>query len=222
MPDHTVDPTLVEDLGAALAIGILWFTSPLLRPWYSHWGLTGDEARRPLPGDEMVPHPTLEGTHAIRIHAPAEKVWPWLVQIGQEKGGLYSYEGLENLARCQMKNAGRIVPEWQNPQIGDNVRLGPKGYPLFRITGIDPGCALIMQACDPVKEQPGPASWVFWLEKIDSGATRLWSRQRNQFERTFGNLLMWRYLVDPPAFVMERRMLIGIKLRAEGHGNIEN
>jgi hypothetical protein len=210
-----LDPTPLEDVAAALSIAVLLVTSPLLRPLYSRWGLSAEEAAHPLPGDEIAPGANLVTTRAITIHAPASKVWPWLAQIGQEKGALYSFERLENLAKCQMKNAGRIVPEWQNTQVGDNVRLGPKGYPLFRIVGMQPGRALLMQACDPVKEQPGPASWCLILEEVDAHTTRLWTRNRNRYEPTFGNSLMWRVIVDPIAFIMERQMLIGIKRRAE-------
>lgn len=215
MPEKSFNPTVMEEAGAALAMAGLLLFSPLLRPWYSRWGLTAGEASRPLPGDEIVTQPFLQVTRAIRIQAPAEKIWPWLAQIGYGRAALYSYERLENLARCQMKNADWIVPEWQNPQVGENVRLGPKGYPLFRIVSIDPGHSLIMQACDPVKELPAPASWVFTLERLDAQNTCLWTRSRNGAEPTFGNLVMWRVLVEPLHFIMERRMLIGIKQRAE-------
>ena len=95
------------------------------------------------------------------------------------------------------------------------MRLGPKGYPLFRITSIVPGQALVMQACDPATEQPGPASWVFVIDQLGNDTCRLWTRSRNGSERTFSNLLIWRVIVEPIHFVMERRMLIGIKQRAE-------
>lgn len=215
MPRTFHDPSVLYEFGAALAIGALLVTSPLTHRWYSRWGATDEETRRPLPGDEISARPTLQTTRCITIHAPLEKVWAWVVQIGQEKGGLYSYTRLENLARCQMTNAGQIIPEWQNPQVGENVRLGPKGYPLYRVVAIEPCRALVLQACDPVKEEPGPASWVFILEALDAQTTRLITRSRNRYERNFGNTLMWRGMVDPMHFVMERRMLIGIQQRAE-------
>jgi hypothetical protein len=214
MPASRLDPTLLDETGAALAIGSLLLTSPLSHTWYGRWGASDDEARRRLPGDEIAEPPTLQTTRAITISAPPERVWPWIVQIGQEHAGLYSYTRLENLARCQMTNADQIVPEWQNPQVGEHVRLGPKGYPLYRIVAIDPCQALVMQACDPVKEAPGPASWVFILEALGDQSTRLITRSRNRYERSFANTLMWRGIVDPMHFVMERRMLLGIQARA--------
>jgi hypothetical protein len=215
MNETAKDPSILEEIGAAGAIAGMLLLSWLLRPWYSRWGAPKGEVDRPLPGDEIVPQPTLEVTRAITIQAKPEQIWAWLAQIGQEKGGLYTYQRLENLAGCRIHNAQQIEPQWQNPRPGDNVRLGPKGYPLFRITAVEPNRALIMQACDPAKEEPGPASWIFAIEPLTGGNCRLWTRSRNHFERTFGNLLMWRGIVEPIHFVMERRMLIGIKQRAE-------
>ncbi len=215
MKKQAKDPSILEEIGAAGAIAGMLLLSWLLRPWYSRWGTPKGEADRPLPGDEIVPQPTLEVTRAITIQAKPEDIWAWLAQIGQEKGGLYTYQRLENLAGCRIHNAQRIEPQWQNPRPGDNVRLGPKGYPLFRITAVETNRALVMQACDPAKEEPGPANWIFMIEPLTGGNCRLWTRSRNRFERTFGNLLMWRVIVEPIHFVMERRMLIGIKQRAE-------
>lgn len=215
MNKQAKDPSLVEEIGAAFAIAGTLLFSWLLRPWYSRWGSPHGEAERLLPGDEIVAEPTLEVTRAITIQAQPEHIWAWLVQIGQEKGGLYTYQHLENIAGCRIRNATRIDPQWQNPRPGDNVRLGPKGYPLFRIISIEPNQALVMQACDPVEEQPGTASWIFMIEPLGDGNCRLWTRSRNCFERTFANLMMWRVIVEPIHFVMERRMLIGIQQRAE-------
>ena len=217
MSKQANDPSLLEEIGAATAIGGMLLVSWMLRPWYSRWGVPSGEVQRPLPGDEMVPSPTLEVTRAILIKAPPKRVWPWLAQMGQEKGGLYTYQHLENLAGCRISNAMRIEPQWQDPKPGDAVRLGPKGYPLFRITAVETDRALVMQACDPVKEEPGPASWVFMVEPLDEETCRLWTRSRNSFERTFANMMIWRVITEPIHFVMERRMLIGIKQRAEAN-----
>lgn len=215
MPENSSNPTILEEIGAVINIGGILLFSWLLRPWYSRWGVPKGDDKRPLPGDGIVTQPMLEVTRAIEIQAPPERVWPWLAQLGQEKGGLYTYQRLENLAGCRIANASRIVPEWQNPLPGDAVRLGPKGYPFFRISSIEPKLALVMQACDPATELPGPASWVFVIERLGNRTCRLWTRSRNGSERTFVNLLIWRVVVEPIHFVMERRMLIGIKQRAE-------
>jgi hypothetical protein len=95
-----------------------------IRPWMLNWGASADDARRPLPGDELTPDDPIESTNAVTIDAPVEEVWPWLAQLGQDRGGFYSYEWLENLAGCRMHNADRIHPEWQRPrQIGETVKL---------------------------------------------------------------------------------------------------
>jgi hypothetical protein len=215
MTKQAKDPSILEEIGAAFGMASMLLFSWLLRPWYSRWGAPRGEAERSLPGDEIVPVPTLEVTRAITIQAQPEHVWAWLAQIGQEKGGLYTYQHLENLAGCRITNAMRIEPQWQDPRPGDNVRLGPKGYPLFRITAVQQERALVMQACDPVKEEPGSASWVFVIEPLAGSTCRLWTRSRNRFEGNFANLMMWRVIIEPIHFVMERRMLIGIKQRAE-------
>lgn len=98
----------------------------VIRPWHLEWGATVEEVKAPLPGDSLLPRATVQVTHAIAIHAEAEDVWPWLIQMDQGRGGFYSYTWLENLIGCQMKNADQINPEWQHLQIGDPVRLHPK------------------------------------------------------------------------------------------------
>ena len=95
---------------AAYTIGV--------RPWHRRWGATREEVARALPGDELVAAPVTSATHAITIRAPAGDVWPWLVQLGQNRGGLYSYQWLENLVGCQMRNTDRIIPELQHLQEG--------------------------------------------------------------------------------------------------------
>src|SRR5919108_5912683 len=111
---------------AALALYLL-----VVRPWMLRWGATDEDLRQPLPGDDLVPNPLTTSTRAITVNAPVEAVWPWLAQIGQDRGGMYSYEWLENLAGCQMRNADRIHPEWQHRAIGEVVKLHPAcGLPL--------------------------------------------------------------------------------------------
>ena len=102
-------------LGAAQVGGAL-VLSPLLRPWYNRWGATSAETHLPLPGDELVPLPMLGYTRAITIQAKPEKVWPWLAQMGQGRGGLYSYDGLENVAGCDIHSVDRIIPDLQKLQ----------------------------------------------------------------------------------------------------------
>ena len=204
------NPTLIEESFAALAIPACVLFSPLLRPWYRKWGATKDELTKSLPGDDQVPHPNMENTRSITIHAPVEDVWPWLVQMGQSRGGLYSYERLENLVGCEMENADHIIPEYQQLVVGDKILLAPEGGPPpFEVTDIVPGKAIILGGSEP------PTTWGFILEPVDQITTRLIIRFRQKYEPTLGNTIIWRIFTDPINFVMERKMLQGIKLRAE-------
>lgn len=214
---------LIVNLLGAIQVGGTLIASPLLRGWYNHWGASPAEVQQALPGDELVPAPLLGYTRAITIQAPAEGVWPWLIQLGQGRGGFYSYDGLENIARCHIHSAGRIIPEMQNPQTGELVRLGPKGYPCFAIVSIDPGRALVLISADPQSERPvelserkdkgySIATWQFVLQPLGESMTRLLVRQRLSFSPDL--TWVWR-LTEPVGFVMERKMMLGIRQRAE-------
>lgn len=210
MADSNFNPTIIEEGLGALAIAGCVVTSPLSRSWYSKWGATETEVSKSLPGDDQVPNPVLESTRAITIQAPVSEVWPWLVQMGQGRGGLYTYERLENLAGCDMHNADQIIAEYQHLVIGDKVRLVPEGRdPYFIVSAIEPGRALILAGDDP------PTTWAFILEPIDDHTTRLIVRWRQDYEPTPANVIGWRLVTDPITFVMERKMLQGLKARAE-------
>jgi hypothetical protein len=187
---------------------------PILLPWMMTWGASAEEARMPLPGDELVPHTTFQSTRAVTIVAPPERIWPWLVQIGQDRGGFYSYDWLENLVGADIHNAGRIVPEWQHRVRGDFVpSLRPdyaggrvRDIAGWRIGWLEPnrGFALI--------------GWgAFVIVPLDRDSTRLIVRTRSAavpgaFLGRFADIMFGR----PLHFVMERRMLLGIKERVEG------
>ena len=216
MTDKKFNPGIIEEGFGAIAIAASIVTSPLTRPWYSKWGATETEVNMSLPGDDIVPKPALETTRAITIQAPASEIWPWLVQLGQGRGGFYSYMKLENLAGCDIQNADRIIEEHQELKIGDKVRLGPEGYPAFDVAAIDPDVALILRG-DLPNPQSKPTTWIwtFYLDTIEENKTRLILRSRLDYEPNMGNTVMWRVFTDPIAFNMERKMLQGIKLRVE-------
>ncbi|MBI5668331.1 MAG: hypothetical protein HZC41_10015 [Chloroflexi bacterium] len=223
---YTDGTGLLENLFGAAFIGFMLLARPFLKGWMAHWGATDEEASRRLPGDGRVPNPLVLSTRAVTVHAPVAAIWPWIVQIGQERGGLYSYERLENLARCQMRNANRVAPEWAL-QVGDRVRLGPQGYPVHRVVQLEPDSYLVLAGADPKTEavaeiaDPPPASysnyvWSIVLEPLDEQNTRLIFRNRLDYcPRSFGWWLMWEALTEPIGFVMMRKMLLGIKARAE-------
>ncbi len=216
MNGNKFDPTLFEEGLGAAAIATSILLSPLLRSWYSNWGTTQEEGKMPLPGDDLVPEPVLVANRAITIAAPAAAVWPWLVQLGQGRGGFYSYQRLENLAGCRIRNAHQILPELQNLAVGDLVRLGPEGYPAFQVAAIHPGVSMILRGDLPSPQgKPTTWIWIFYLYPVDDQTTRLILRTRLEYERNFGNTMMWRAFTDPISFNMERKMLLGIKARAE-------
>lgn len=194
------------------------------RPWFRLWGATLEEARAELPGDRIVTR-AREGdvvTRAITIDAPADRVWPWLAQLGQDRGGFYSYELLEDLAGCRMQNADRVHPDLGKWQPGDKLWM----YPPDRLDGI--GHALL------VEYEPGRAlgfatrrvgtpasaaydgSWSFVLRPIDATTTRLVIRGRGEEPRSFALVVFDRLIFDPMHFVMERKMMETLKRRAEG------
>lgn len=198
-----------------LALGALYLR--VVQPAYQRWGATDEETTRRLPGDDLVPNPIRVSTRAITVHAPVSAVWPWLVQIGQERGGLYSYEALENLIGCQITNADRIVPEWQHPRSGDRVGLGPEGYPFFTVADVQYERAFILRGGD---DSYTGASWVFAVEPVDANTTRLLVRMRSAASRTAVEAFFNDALTPPLHFIMEREMLYGIARRAEAltHG----
>ena len=178
-----------------------------IRPWHLRWGATNEELSKPLPGDELVPDAKLKAIHAITINAPVADVWPWLAQIGQTRGGFYSYTWLENLVGCHMRNADEIVPEWQELKVGDKVWLHPKAPPV-EVAAIERGRAIVLKP------------WgAFVLQPIDEKTTRLIIRSQGDYDPDLRNpllnFLLWRVVFEPAHFIMERKMLLGIKERAE-------
>lgn len=208
-------------LHGAVAIALMLVGSPVLRGRYNRWGATDEECRAVMPGDELVVEPRLVSTRAISIAAPPHKVWPWVAQLGQGRGGLYSYDTLENLAGLDIHSADVILAEHQHLAPGDIVRLGKPGSPCFRVAALDVRRSLVLISADPATEEPvrtpvrdgTGATWQWLLQPVRDGAgTRLISRQR--ITHPPGHGLLWR-LVEPIGFVMERRMLLGIRARCE-------
>lgn len=217
MANNHFNPSIVEEGLGAVSIAGSIVLSPILRPWYSKWGAADAELKMSLPGDELSPDPRLESTRAVTIQARPDVIWPWLVQLGQGRGGFYSYVRLENLVSCDIHNADRIIPEHQALKVGDQVRIGPEGYPAFDVAAIEPVSTLILRGDIPpgAETKTGIWIWVFFLEPIDKKTTRLIIRTRLNYESNLGNTLMWRVFIDPISFNMERKMLQGIKARAE-------
>lgn len=199
--------------GGLLVLGTL-VASPVLRRRYNRWGATDAEAAATLPGDELVPEPDLGYTRAVDVEAPVEAVWPWVVQIGQGRGGFYSYDGLENLVGCDIHSADVVLPAHQHPSPGDVVRLARGGGPTFRVHAVHPPADLVLvsDGPEPAADDGTVVTWQWVLRPLDGGRrTRLLVRQR--LRRPRAQRVLWR-LVEPVGFVMERRMLRGIATRA--------
>lgn len=174
----------------------------LLHPWHVAWGATREEARRRFPGDDLVD--TAGGTtRAIDIDAAPDRVWPWLVQIGYGRAGWYSYDWIDNDGE---PSASAIVPEFQHLAVGDRIPMTPELG--FDVTSIDPGRSLVSLSGD------GSTSWCLLVEPDGHGGSRLLSRFRASVTPSVAAVL-WSMVTDPGAFIMERRMLKGIKHRAE-------
>jgi hypothetical protein len=184
-----------------------------LRAQYLNWGASDREVEMALVGDAIVPHADVEATRAITVAARADAVWPWIAQLGQGRGGFYSYERLENLVGCGIHNATRVHPEWQSVEVGDEVKLHPQ-VPM-RVELVTAGRALILRGGVPMGRVSAPYdfTWAFVLRDRPGGGTRLLVRERYGYSRAWASLV-----VEPTqlvSFVMSRKMMRGIKSRAE-------
>ncbi len=186
----------------------------------ANWGATSRERFTVLPGDELVPGPASVTTLATTVEAAPEQVWPWLVQIGQDRGGLYSYDWLENLFGLDIHSSRRIQEEWQHLAPGDQVRLVRKGWLGLKegfalpVARVDPGRAIVLREQPPA--QPWEAIWSFHVVPQGPGRCRLISRGRSARPRGAARVAAW--VMTPVTTVMTRKMLLGIKRRAESGG----
>jgi hypothetical protein len=207
----------LEALGSAY-----WFA---LLPRLRRWGATADEVSRPLPGDELVTEPLYTTTHAITVHAAAADVWPWLVQIGQNRGGFYTYDALENLAGLNVRSADRVHLEWQGLRADeDYLTLDPDETMKMTVAVIERPRAFVVRSGAP-GEPPQDAgslfrgemawTWGFYLEPAGPAETRLIIRSRACWRRTVPAAFARAFALEPAHFIMEEGMLRGIRDRAE-------
>jgi len=218
---ETAPPTGSRRRGAVAAATVAWaFLAWLalvivVRPWHMSWGVNEAQRAMSLPGDELVLEAHYRMDHAVTVHAPADSVWPWLAQIGQDRGGFYSYDQLERLIGDDVRNADRIHPEWQEREVGDLVRATQPGYLGgrfgdslgWRIAQLEPGRALVLE------------NWgAFVVLPVDEHTSRLHIRTRGAGTPSLRGVALGPVsllVFEPAHFIMERRMLLGIRDRAE-------
>jgi hypothetical protein len=199
-----------------------------VRPWYLRWGATDEEMLRQLPGDEIVGSAAGQETRAITIDAPADQVWPWIAQLGIDRGGFYSYDLLENIVGCEMPTVDSIRPDKLAWSPGDRLWMYPPdkadgiGYATLR--GIVPGRALAFatRRFGTTAEQAEDGSWSFVVEPVDESTSRILVRGRGAAGRSLLGTAFDQSIFEPAHFVMERRMLIGIKDLAETGNRARN
>ena len=215
----TVRRVSVAVAHAAAVAFVAWLTVvSLSAPWHRFWGSTPEELAMDLPGDEPLDGPpTYWIQHAVSIDAPPDVVWPWLAQLGTDKGGFYSYAWLERLFGLDVRNASRIVEEWQDVETGGFVMATPPGYlwfdePLGWTLGlVEPNRVMVLELWGAFVLEP--------IHPTARGGTRLIVRTRSGGPPNLLGLAMsWFNLTvfEPAHFIMERQMLLGVKRRAEG------
>ncbi len=188
--------------GAMSVVAVLY--RQLLRRPILNWGATDDEAVARLPGDELLEQADGVSSRAITIEAPASAVWPWIAQMGPSpRGGAYTYDWIENLLRLDMHSTDRVLPDFQHPQLGDTIGYGPN---RMRLERVEPEHVLAWRSED------GNWVWSFVLGE-QHGQTRLISRNRFRLPSLGARIGM--VPMEPASLVMERKMLYGIKQRAE-------
>ena len=183
------------------------------------WGATSDEVVMTLPGDDLLGRADLVATRAITVRAEVEDVWPWLAQMGQGRGGLYSYDWVENLVGCQMNSAEHVVPKWQSVEVGDDFRIHPDV--ALKVVHVNPPHALVVEGGVSATGEatagdagaPYDFTWAFVLVPETNNRTRLVVRERYRCHTTAARVLV--EVVSVVSFVMSERMLRGIRDRAE-------
>jgi hypothetical protein len=183
-----------------------WFP---VRRWFGRWGTTEEELTRAMTGDALIANPTHSATHAVTVDASPEDIWPWLLQMGAGRGGLYSYDWLDRLfGILDRPSADRVLPEFQRLAVGDAISLGPRE--ALTVAALDPDRALVLS----YNAHGFEWMWQFGMYPIDENRTRLVTRGTERFANTIGAWLFMR-VMEPAAFIMTRRMLLGVKQRAE-------
>jgi hypothetical protein len=191
--------------GAAVGVAAVSAYKKLVKPWHLQWGATAEEVAQAMPGDEIVETPVLTATRAITINAKPSEVWPWLVQMGYGRAGFYSYDFVDNSRR---HSAERIIPELQYLKVSDAIPTSAKEG--FRVEKIEPERLLVMT----IRDKKTNLSVATMLHELEEGSTRMIVRLRLNYRWGVRRSLYFQ-LFEPGDFVMMRKMMLGIKRRAE-------
>jgi len=199
-----------KTIGVLAGLGVLAIILIFaLLPWVDRYGAMDEEINASYPGDELVPNPRITYTRAISIAATSEEIYPWIAQLGADKGGMYSYTWIEALIQCPQTNADRIHEEWQGLEVGDKVLMCPDENmpPAYIVAMIEENQTIVL---GHKEKNDWIEVWQFNLVPQDDGTTRLVIRSRSAAEGWFWDA------IRPGEFIMMRRMMLGIKERAEG------
>jgi hypothetical protein len=193
-----------------------WFVvSPLVRPWHLRWGATADEVHGAMPGDEIVPRAQFNATRSITIDVPPERVWPWIVQLGYGRAGFYTYDLIDNAGQ---QSAERVLPEYQQLAVGDSMPMFKelRGLAIaYIVTAFEPARWMVWTHRPRPTERPD-STWTWRLTPLPGGGTRLVTRMKQDYRWETRGLAFFNFiLMEMGDFAMERRMLKGIKRRAE-------
>jgi len=200
-------------LGIVALIAVIYFT--VVFPWMLNWGATGAETSMSLPGDEVVSNPMYRSTRAITIDAPVEDVWPWIAQLGQDRGGFYSYTWFENMILADIHNAKTINPDWLTRREGELLPLTPPDYPLGLVKWKEKSVGPRILRFLPNQAMVLDGWGSFVLRPLEGGKTRFIVRDPTP-SRLLPMRLLWQIFFEPGHFAMERQMMKGLKVRAEG------
>lgn len=193
----------------------IWAVSPVVRRWHMRWGATDAEVAGPMPGDEVVPRAQFNATRSITIDAPPEQVWPWIAQLGYRRGGFYTYDQVDNAGE---PSADRIIQEYQDLKVGDPIPMWHESHGLAIAYVVDsfevPTWMLWVHR--PHENVDPDSTWSWRLYEAPTGATRLVTRMKQDYRWGTPQLALFNLiLMEFGDFAMERRMLKGIKVRAE-------
>ena len=175
------------------------------RPWQLRWGATDAEVKRAMPGDEIVSKPSFNATRAVTIHAPAQNIYPWIVQMGVTRAGWYSYDLLDNLGR---RSAESLLPEHQNIQIGDLIPISPDGKQGMWVKYFRKNKWMLWW------DKKGDTTWIWEIHPEGENQFRLITRIRVKY-RLFSSAVLFNLLTEFFDILMMRKSMLGIKRRAE-------